>query len=73
MVNGNKDKYINDLYDQFMKEDKPEEKLSSYAKTNVKEFIAEGYCEYRNNPTPREYATKIYNRLKELSGQGGKH
>ena len=73
MVNASNDKFINELYDQFMKEEKPEEKLSGYAKTNVAEFIAEGYSEYRNNPTPRDYATQIYNRLKELDAQRGKH
>lgn len=33
--------------------------LSVYAKTNKKEFIAECWCEYKNNPNPRELATKV--------------
>lgn len=43
--------------------------LSTYSATNVKEFIAEAYSEYRNNPNPRDYSTKVYNRLKELYSQ----
>ena len=33
--------------------------LSRYATTNIKEMIAEGWAEYRNNPQPREMATRI--------------
>jgi len=33
--------------------------LSRYAKTNPKEVIAEAWAEYKNNPQPREIATKI--------------
>ena len=33
--------------------------LSGYAKTNPKEVIAEAWAEYKNNPQPREIATKI--------------
>lgn len=33
--------------------------LSKYATYNIKEFIAEGYSEYMNNPEPREIARKI--------------
>lgn len=36
-----------------------EDKLSRYAATNFSEFIAEGYCEYRNNKPPRELAKQI--------------
>lgn len=33
--------------------------LSRYATEDFKEFIAEGYSEYKNNPQPREIAQKI--------------
>jgi SPP1 gp7 family putative phage head morphogenesis protein len=33
--------------------------LSRYAKTNASEVIAEAWAEYKNNPQPREIATKI--------------
>ena len=33
--------------------------LSSYANTNIREFIAEAWSEYRNNPKPREVAKAI--------------
>jgi hypothetical protein len=33
--------------------------LSSYANTNVKEYVSEAWSEYRNNPHPREAATHI--------------
>ena len=33
--------------------------LSTYAKKNIGEFIAEGYAEYLNNPTPRDIARQI--------------
>ena len=36
-----------------------EDGLSRYATKNINEFIAEGYAEYLNNPTPRDIATKI--------------
>lgn len=36
-----------------------EKGLSRYATKNIAEFIAEGYAEYLNNPTPRELSRKI--------------
>ena len=35
------------------------ETLSGYAKTNNKEFVAEGWAEFLNSPTPRETAQSI--------------
>lgn len=35
--------------------------LSKYATTNIDEFIAEGWCEFLNNPSPRPLALKIAN------------
>ena len=33
--------------------------LSSYASTNLSEFIAEAYSEYKNNKSPRKIASKV--------------
>lgn len=54
------DKTIKDMY--FGKT-KLERSLavSQYGSTNIKEFIAEAYCEYVNNPKARETATQIGN------------
>lgn len=35
------------------------EELSTYGASSIAEFIAEAYCEYINNPTPREIAAKV--------------
>ena len=42
-------------YDPLTK-DSIKEGLSEYATRNEGEFIAEAWCEYRNNPNPREHA-----------------
>ena len=55
------------LYEEMMSNGNAQDVLSGYSQTNIKEFIAEGYSEYRNNPQPREYATKIYERLMQLN------
>lgn len=46
--------FYNSLSEQDIKEG-----LSKYGATNINEFIAEGYAEFLNNPTPRKIATKI--------------
>ena len=69
LLGASKDSEINDLYSSMMKENKAETVLSGYSKTNVKEFIAEAYSEYRNNPSPREVSRAVYNRLIELRDQ----
>lgn len=33
--------------------------LSGYARTNIAEFIAEAWAEYRNNPSPRPVAARV--------------
>ena len=63
------DTEINKWYNELIQSGDAEAKLSGYSATNVKEFIAESYSEYRNNPSPREYASKVYGRLKELYAQ----
>lgn len=37
--------------------------LSGYANTNIKEFIAEAWTEYRNNPKPREVSKRVGNEI----------
>ena len=69
LVDANKDSYINNLYNEMISNGNAKDTLSTYSATNVKEFIAEAYSEYRNNPNPRDYSTKVYNRLKELYSQ----
>lgn len=39
--------------------------LSKYATTNIQEFIAEAWAEYKNNPTPRELAKKVGTIIKD--------
>lgn len=71
LVGASKDEYIIGLYDQMIDDGNAEEVLSGYSQTNVSEFIAEAYSEYRNNPNPREYAVKVYERLIELYHERG--
>lgn len=40
--------------------------LSVYAGKSIREFIAEAWCEYRNNPKCRELARKVAERIKKL-------
>ena len=70
LLNASSDREITSLYNKMINDGNAEDKLSGYSRTNIKEFIAEAYSEYRNNPHPREYATKIYNRLIELRNNG---
>ena len=69
LLNASNDTVINDLYIYMMKSNQAYESLSGYSATNIKEFIAESYSEYRNNPMPRETSTAVYNRLIELRDQ----
>lgn len=73
LVGASDDDYIISLYNQMIEDGNAEEVLSGYSQTNVSEFIAEAYSEYRNNPTPREYAVKVYERLVELYNERGNH
>ena len=72
LLNASEDDEINRLYSDFMGCDSPQDQLSGYAETNVKEFIAEAYSEYRNNSAPRSYAVSVYNRLIQLRDGGKK-
>lgn len=49
---------IIDLYRSLSKDDIING-LSKYATVNIKEFIAEGYSEYLNNPNPRDISKQI--------------
>lgn len=69
MLRASEDKEIAGMYREMMERGNGEEALSGYAKTNIREFIAEAYSEYRNNPAPREYAKRVYQRLKMLAGK----
>ena len=69
LLNASNDSVINDLYVNMMKDNQFKEKLSGYSAKNIKEFIAESYSEYRNNPEPRETSIAVYNRLIELRDQ----
>lgn len=51
-------KKLNELYNSLTKEEIGAT-LSRYGATNFSEFIAEGYCEYRNNKPPRDVAGLI--------------
>lgn len=41
------------------------QELSEYAKTNIAEFIAEAWAEYRNNPNPRPVAKQVGDLIRE--------
>lgn len=41
--------------------------LSEYANANIKEFIAEAWSEYRNNPSPRSLAKEVGDRIIEIA------
>ena len=69
LLGASTDHIINNLYSDMIRDNKAESVLSGYSKTNVKEFIAEAYSEYRNNPNPREISRAVYNRLIELRDQ----
>lgn len=43
--------------------------LSKYAASDKKEFLAEGWSEYKNNPNPRETATKIGKIIESFKGK----
>ncbi|MBR0075475.1 MAG: hypothetical protein IJP96_06955 [Synergistaceae bacterium] len=57
------DSRIVKLYNKHMNATKESNKmknvLSEYAKNNRREFVAEAWAEYRNNPTPRPLATEV--------------
>ena len=63
LLDAHNDLQIKELYDTMMKDGNAEDVLSAYSAKNIKEFIAEGYSEYRNNPEPRDYAKSVFSRL----------
>ncbi len=60
---------IQKLYIRFMVQsnDKCKQLLSTYAKEDIHEFIAEAWSEYVNNPEPRAIARFVGTRMLELS------
>ena len=69
LLDASNDTVINDLYTDVIEHHQSKDLLSGYSEKNVKEFIAEAYSEYKNNPAPREVSTAVYNRLIELRDQ----
>jgi len=69
LVGAESDLQINEMYKKMISDGNAKEKLSQYSATNVREFIAESYSEYKNNPKPRETSVSVYKRLIELRDQ----
>ena len=63
------DPYIKAEFDKFRSQngEQDAELLSKYARTDIHEFIAEAWAEYKNNPNPRPIALAVGKRLKELA------
>ncbi|HOV25591.1 MAG TPA: hypothetical protein PK566_04420 [Pseudobacteroides sp.] len=59
MLKVSSDPEIVELYNKLKDEDTIKDQLSGYSATSIKEFVAEGWSEYRNNPEPRDVAKKI--------------
>jgi hypothetical protein len=55
-ISDNKD--VRDIYDDLLRNEGTS-RLSTYGISNINEMIAEAWAEYRNNPAPRETATRI--------------
>lgn len=53
-----------DLYEKLTKEEL-KENLSGYSAKNIKEFIAESWSEYVNNPNPREISKTVGSLIEE--------
>ena len=58
-------------YDPLSK-DSIKDGLSEYATWNEKEFIAEAWCEYMNNPNPREHARFVGDLIMDMYKGGGR-
>lgn len=63
------DSDIQHLFDRFSNQsnEKCKQLLSTYAKEDIHEFIAEAWSEYVNNPEPRAIARFVGTRMLELS------
>ena len=53
------DNEINAIYSDLVRKNGVKDAVSEYARKNIKEFIAEGWAEFRNNPSPRDVARTI--------------
>ena len=51
---------------QGMTKQETKEKLSDYANDSIREFIAESWAEYQNNPHPRATAKAVSDRIIEI-------
>ena len=60
-----RDSQILKIY-QGMTKEEITENLSSYASKNIREFIAESWSEYQNNPHPRATAKAVGDRIVEI-------
>ena len=65
MTGAERDQQLMELYDH-LEVSEITEGLGEYGASNISEFIAEGWSEYRNNPRAREISRKIGDRLTEL-------
>jgi hypothetical protein len=66
LLDAHDDTEILSLYNSLKNSGEIKEKLSQYAERNPREFIAEAWSEYQNNPNPRETSVKVVKRLFEL-------
>ena len=68
LVDAHNDPDINELFGRFSQIDAQNQSkvLSGYAATNIHEFIAESWSEYRNNPKCRDCAKFVATRMIEL-------
>lgn len=68
LVDAHNDPEIMQLFAEFSQIDKQIQSnvLSGYAATNIHEFIAESWSEYRNNPECRDCANFVASRIIEL-------
>lgn len=69
-LDANRDKVIKDEFDDFMlmTPERQRNELSVYSAKNIKEFIAECWSEYRNNPECRPIAKKVSERINQIYG-----
>ena len=61
-------KEFSDIYNKYSKDD-ISGGLSQYGSSNRKEFLAEAWAEYNNNPNPRPMATEIGNLINGNKGR----
>ena len=66
LLNLENDDYIKSIYTFLSKKGRIGEELSRYASKSIKEFIAEAWSEYQNNPNPREAAQMIGEHIMSL-------